>query len=364
MREDCVVGNRLTSAPGKCCNRVLKEDFQVGKKTGFREIANRAGVSVATVSRVASGSAHVSREVQARVRAAALQLGMDLERGQKRNKIIAFVLSNRDVLHSFQARVLVGAEASCSSQNWEVLFVTFRYPLGTPPNQIHLPRILTRRDIVRAVILSGTNSASTLCALATHGIPFAVLGNNVVGEWRPEACDVVSVDDIQGAFDMTSHLIGQGHRHIWFLGDLQLPWFANCAEGYRRAMAGAGYEPRSCEMGATPQELGFLGAKSILARGEPVTAIFAGNDQVAQGVYRALRDLRIRIPGDISVVGVNDTDGAALIPALTTVREFPEELGKHLARSVLQRIAAPDSPPQQLTLPTQLIRRESCGPPP
>jgi DNA-binding LacI/PurR family transcriptional regulator len=99
--------------------------------------------------------------------------------------------------------------------------------------------------------------------------------------------------------------------------------------------------------------------RSLLTRREPVTAVFAGSDQIARGVYDALKQAGISIPDDISVAGFNDSEGALMDPPLTSVREFPEELGRHLAEFVLRRIQKPDRPPQRLTIPTQLVLRQS-----
>jgi len=198
--------------------------------------------------------------------------------------------------------------------------------------------------------------------LNERGIPFSVLGNNVVGEWRFAQHDVVLSDDIQGSYDLTRYLISLGHRHIWFVGDIMLPWFARCAQGYARAMEEVGLQPRYSGINSGDLELGYLGTKSILSQGSPVTAIFAGSDQVAVGVYKALREFGVPIPDSIAVVGFNDTEGSILHPALTTVSEFPEQLGRHLAKILLSRVTEPDSPSQQVTIPTQLIRRESCFP--
>jgi LacI family transcriptional regulator len=97
----------------------------------------------------------------------------------------------------------------------------------------------------------------------------------------------------------------------------------------------------------------------MLARHASPTAIFAGNDQAAVGVYRALQESGIRVPDDISVAGFNDTVRDLLFPALTTVREFPREVGLHLAEFTLRRIQDPDLAPQQLLIPNVLIRRDS-----
>lgn len=90
-----------------------------------------------------------------------------------------------------------------------------------------------------------------------------------------------------------------------------------------------------------------------------MTAIIAGTDQAAAGVYTALHELDLAIPDDISVVGFNDTHGELLTPQLSSVREFPEELSRHLAEFVLARLQGPGRPPQVLTIPTRLVPRES-----
>jgi DNA-binding LacI/PurR family transcriptional regulator len=330
------------------------------KKSTFRELARLAQVSPSTVSRVVSGSARVDREIEARVRDAAARLGIDLNRAGK-SRIIVYLLGNRELLHPFQSRILAGAEEYCTAQGWELLFLSFHSSAGATAGQIQLPQILSRRSTVRGVILGGTNPAGLLLALQECGLPFSVLGNNVLSEWDPTRYDVVSSDDTEGARAMTNHLIAQGHRHIWYIGDQRFPWFARCHRGYCGAMADAGLEPHSSNVRSDGQELGYLGTKSALASGEPVTAIFAGHDEVAHGVYTALRDAGIQVPDEISVAGFNDTEGRLLHPALTTVREFPEEIGRHMAELVTTRIANPALPPRQISIATQLVRRESVA---
>ncbi|MEO8130315.1 MAG: LacI family DNA-binding transcriptional regulator [Bryobacteraceae bacterium] len=330
------------------------------KKTSFKELAKHAKVSTATVSRIVRGQVNVDPAIRARVRKAAAELGIDMEqRRNEKSSIIAFVLGNRNLLHNFQARVLSGAEAFCSSQNKEILFLSHRYSASVPSKELHLPQIITQRALVRAVILGGTNSSNMLNALREREIPFAVLGNNVVGQWTPEEYDAVYSDDIQGAFDLTVHLIDDGHRDIFFIGDSDLPWYARCAQGYRESMLHAGLQPRFSEIHSDDRELGYLAMRSILSRREPVTAVMAGSDQIAIGVYEALQQAGLRVPDDICVAGFNDSEALLMHPPLTSVREFPEELGKHLAEFVLRRIQEPDRKPQQLTIPTRVVVRES-----
>ena len=241
--------------------------------------------------------------------------------------------------------------------------MSFQYLPTTPAKDLHLPEILNDRATLRAVILSGTNSPNMLTALEEKDVPFAVLGNNVVGNWDDQAYDVLYSDDVQGAYDLTRHLIAQEHKDIWFIGDTDLPWYARCAKGYRAAMIKSGLPPRLSEIHSEGHQLGYMATRSVLSRNEPLTAIFAGSDQIARGVYEALRQADFRVPDDISVAAFNDTEAALSDPPLTSVREFPEELGRHLAEFVLRRTVEPNREPQQLTIPTRVIVRDSTSPP-
>jgi DNA-binding LacI/PurR family transcriptional regulator len=331
-------------------------------KVGLREIAEAAQVSIATVSRVLNGNNRVDPAIQKMVMHEAAKLNVDLSNRNK-TKALAFVLSNRAMLHAFHSRVLHGAEAYCNAHGWDILFLSFNYSPTAQWNELHLPKVVQRRDVVRAVILAGTNSTNMIELLNNKGIPYVVLGNNVIGELHDLKNDVIFSDDTQGGKDVTRYLIGLGHRHIAFVGNIRLPWFARCYAGYRQAMDEAGLSPAHSSIDSPDDgEIGYLGAKSLLARGEPVTAIFAGNDSTAHGVYKALRDSNCSIPDDISVAGCDDTVGQLLYPRLTTIREFPEQLGKQMVEMILNRIVRPDQEPQRVTIPTELIKRDSCRP--
>lgn len=330
-------------------------------KVGLREIADAAHVSTATASRVLNGNWRVDAEIQKVVMAEARKLGFDLSQRHK-NKTLAFLLCNREMLHVFHSRILSGAEVQCTVRGWDMVFLSYRYSQHTPWNELHLPRIIGRPDLIRGVILAGTNSTNLLELLRHKGITFSVLGNNVMGERAQlEQCDVVYADDIQGGLDATQHLLRLGHRHIWFVGNSRLPWFARFLEGYRRAMGAAVQPPQEVSIDSEDDaECGYLGTKSLLARSGEVTAIVAGNDQIAGGVYKALRDKGLSVPKDISVVGCDDTVGTWLYPTLSTIREFPEHLGKNLVEAVLTRIEDPGQKPQLITIPTEFVRRSSC----
>jgi DNA-binding LacI/PurR family transcriptional regulator len=328
-------------------------------KVGLREIAAAARVSIATVSRVLNGNHRVDPAIQKKVLEAATKLNVDPSPRNK-TKALAFVLSNRAMLHAFHSRVLHGAETYCTAHGWDIVFLSLNYSQHAQWNELHLPKAVQRRDVVRAVILAGTNSSNLLELFHNRGIPYVVLGNNVIGDLQ-RLENVIFSDDTGGSQDITRYLIGLGHRHICFVGNTRLPWFARCFQGYRRAMEEAGLVTTSSSMDSEDDaEIGYLGTKSLLARKEPLTAIFAGNDTIAHGVYKALRDSGLSIPDDVSVVGCDDTVGGLLYPRLTTIREFPEQLGKQMVEMILNRIANPGQQTHCVTVPSEIIKRDSC----
>ncbi len=333
------------------------------RKVGLREIASAANVSIATASRVLSGNSRVAPHIQRVVFEEARKLGIDPSQ-QNKTKSLAFLLSNRAMLHVFHSRILIGAEQCASAHGWEMVFLSFNYSLLAPSTELHLPKVVQRHDVTRAVVLAGTNSTNLIELLHQKGMAFAVFGNNVIGQQQDLVNnDVVLGDDIQGGHDATRYLIGLGHRNICFVGNTRLPWFARCFEGYQRAMRESGLVTRESSIDSEDStECGYLGTKSLLARDQSVTAILAGNDTTAYGVYNALRDRGLSIPKDVSVAGCGDTIGTWLYPALSSVREFPELIGKQLVETVLNRITKPDQGPQRLTVPTEFIKRDSCGP--
>jgi DNA-binding LacI/PurR family transcriptional regulator len=334
------------------------------RRVKLADVAQAANVSISTVSRLVTGKAVIAPENRERILQAAVRLGFEIEK-RNRSRIIAFVLSNRGVLHPFHSAVLMGAEAYCAEHDYGLLFLPLRYSGKIPWQELRLPEILQRRQLISGVIVAGTNSQNLLDLLTRKGMAAVVLGNNVMGPWQQQKASAVYFDDIGGAYEVTRYLQSLGHRQIGFVGNRQLPWFARRYEGYRRAMEEGRLPLHVSEVKSSDdEEMGYLATKLLLQSPEPVTAVFAGDDAAARGVYKAARDSGLDIPGDVSVAGFNDTsDASALHPPLTSVRVFTAQLGNQLAESLLEQIARPDLPPRLLTLPTQLVRRESCGPP-
>lgn len=335
----------------------------MGEKVTLQEIAVAARVSVATASRTLNGTGQVSSDVAKRVLAAAAKLRANSHRGG-RNQTICFLLANRSMLHPFHAHVLMGAQEFAIEHQNHVLFYPFHYAANIPRDEIRLPLLTERRTSVDGFIVGGMNSKNLLELLTRTGAPFAVLGNNVLGEWDSSLYDVVWMDDVTGAYELTRYLQNFGHKHIWFLGSRRFPT-SRIHQGYSRAMDEADLRPHAIESDSSDErEAGYVAAKSLFAKRAKVTAIFAYNDAVAHGAIEAARASGLAVPTDITVAGFgNRPEAAALSPALTTVWAYPDQVGRRLSEILLNRITNPGGPPQEIVLPTRLIERSSCARP-
>lgn len=324
-------------------------------------MARVAGVSNATVSRVLNGSESVRPNLHERIVKTALKLGFEVNH-RNYSRVIAFLLSNRPVLHPFHSAVLAGAEAYCAENEFGVLFLPMQYSPKLPWKELQFPPLLQNRKVVSGVIAAGANSQNLLDALTNRHLPIVCLGNNIVGDWHRNEYNTVYFDDTGGAQEATGYLQSLGHRDIWYIGNSQRTWFARRREGYRRAMKEAGLTAHEVDLNIeNPEDLGFLATKSIVGESRAITAILAGDDTTARGAYRALADYGLKIPADVSLIGVNDTlEASALIPPLTSVHVFTDQLGRQMAELLLKQISRLEGKPQVVTLPTRLIRRESC----
>jgi LacI family transcriptional regulator len=198
--------------------------------------------------------------------------------------------------------------------------------------------------------------------LARQQRPVAVLGDyddNIID------LDTVTPGHREGAVQLMAHLLQLGHRGIGFVfGVARKPLGSERMNSYLQSLTQAGITPDPrliVNCGITIEE-GYQAALSILDCRPKPTAILVINDLLAIGVIRAIADKGLRIPEDISVAGFDDIDMASfLIPALTTVRVFGDEIGKAAVGLILARLKDPDRPAQHIHLPAQLVVRDSTG---
>jgi len=334
----------------------------------IRDVARLAGVGKGTVSRVLNDQAGVSERTASKVKQAIRELGYTpnvqarrLARNQ--SDLICFVLSNRDFLHEFHSMVLKGVESFCSQAGRDLVFALWRYSLEMPPPTVIPPRIVSSRGSVDGVVLAGANHVDCVKAIAKLGVPCVAFGNNLVGCKGTSEVDSVWYDESTGTREAIRYLADLGHRHIRFVGNLSLPWFARNYRAFSDAMLDLGLAPMATAINdaADHFEVGQRAVEQILSSGEPTTAIFAANDSVATSAMRALARHGIRVPQDMSLLGFDDAPRCLESdPQITTVHVPKEELGSECARFLLEKIANPGSVSGARVIPTRLVIRNSC----
>src|SRR6201987_884481 len=201
----------------------------VPRQTTIRAVARTAGVGVATISRVLNSSPLVSKATRARVLEAIRRLGFRPNAQarrilKRRSEMVCFLLSNRDFLHPFHARILQGVESHPTGLKQHVLFAALHYSPKTPAEKIDLPPVLQEHGLIAGVILAGTIYPNLLSRIQSIQMPFVAFSNNVIGMDDGQQFDQVGFDDLNGTVQATRHLIGKGHRRIVFAGDISYPW--------------------------------------------------------------------------------------------------------------------------------------------
>jgi len=325
--------------------------------TTIHDVAARAGVSTATVSRALRGFPNVSDGARARVQEAARQLdyvvsvaASGLASGRTRTIAVAAPFVGR----WFFGEVVDGIEDVLRTGDMDMLL----YNVGdTRRRNRFFADLPIRRRVDGLIVLSLPLSSDELAALRPLPVPVVLVG------LRADGFSSVRIDDVAAAVTATQHLINLGHVRIALLSDSRyetIP-FKNTAErrwGYRTALLNAGLTPEPALEVSGPFGVdGGSGAMAdLLGAPSPPTAVFAEFDEMAYGAIRTLRRMRMRIPEDMSVIGVDDHELSELMD-LTTVRQPVREQGSQAARLLLQLLDQPQQQAEEIVLPTQLVVR-------
>src|SRR5579864_4173204 len=258
----------------------------------------------------------------------------------------------------------MGVERYTKEQGHNLIFVRFDYSPDNPVSELSLPSVIAERGTVDGLIVAGTNYANFIEGLRDVGVPFVVFANNLNAESGVEGLNWVGFDNEDGMRQATEYLIHLSHRDIWCIADTEILWYARCFAGYAKAMSQAGLEPRRVELPQkeSPFQYGRDCAAWLVKNRVAITAIVAGDDEIALGVLATLRENEIRVPEDLSLVGFDDVDELKYFrPALTTVRVEREKVGEELAKLLFELLQAPKNLPIRRMVPTKLIIRESCA---
>lgn len=328
----------------------------------IRQVAEAARVSVATVSRVVSGSPHrVSQATRDRVLAAAARLRYQpnlVARGLKKRVTHTIGLIVPDISNPFFPAIARGIEDVANRAGLAVLLCNTYEDLAKERAYLALLRKRMVDGLIFATV--GANTAH-LRMLRREGVPVVLVAR------APDRVriDAVLVDNRRGARQATEHLLRLGHRRIAFIGGpAALPVARERLAGYRDALAAGGIRASRalvCD-GGFRAEGGRAAVAALISRRVPFTAIVAGNDLMAIGAMEELRRRGRRLPRDVAVVGFDDITFASLVePPLTTVAQPKYRMGCLAMERMLELLNGGTSTPRRLVLEPRLIIRRSCG---
>lgn len=330
------------------------------------DVAEAAGVSIATVSKVVNDRYGVAPTTLARVRAVIAELGYERSliarsmRSQRTNVIGVLVPD----IEPFSAELLKGAADVIRERSYELIVYSAgghgsEFAGWERRNVARLSGTLTDGVILVAPTVDDVNDAAPVVAVDPHS-----------GSGRLPS---VHSDNLAGAFSATEHLIGLGHRRIGFVaGRPDLDSATQREEGWRRALAAAGIpvDPRLIVVGGYTSDQASDAAAQLLKRADRPTAVFAANDLSALRTIDVARQLGLSVPEDLSVVGFdNIPEAAASDPPLTTIDQSIQDMGRRAAELLVEMIearaqgdavGATIDEPRQITLPTRLVVRQSC----
>lgn len=322
------------------------------------DVAERAQVSISTVSRVLNGNVPVQADKAERVRAVMNELHFVprlAARGLASRKTHTLGLMMTEIRGAFFPHLLRGIEATTRAAGYQLLIHT------VSENETERPTLLGEHNTDGLLVFTSSLSLDDLRRLSATGFPLVLMHQT-----PPEDLDipVVTIENKDGAAALVSHLITHGRRRIAFLrgpaGHEDSVWRER---GYREALAAhkLPVDERLIATGDFDEGTAYAAIMGLLAAGLDFDAVFAGDDDGAVGVFRALKEAGLTIPDQVAVVGFDDVRFSGYIaPALTTVRAPIEQVGCEAVRQLLRRIQG--EPTQPLTLlPTEMVIRESCG---
>ncbi len=328
------------------------------KKSSIRltDIAKETGYSLATVSKALNGRADISEETRQTINAALKKYGYSRKAAPgKKQKMIEIVF--QDFENVWAMEVMRGAIREAKLHDMSI--ITTEGGNRQHPDSSWIDNML-RRQTDGAILVFSSLTRIERNKLHSRGIPFVLF--DPFGDPDPTTLSV-QADNWTGGVIATRHLLALDHRRIGIItGPEEMMCSKARLDGYTSALAEQGItaDPELITEGDFTTSGGYAQAVSLLEHPHRPTAIFAGSDLQAMGVYEAARQLGLRIPEDLSVVGFDDVQTASYLgPALTTVRQPLQDMARTSVRMLAEALTTNDVLQPHVILPTSLVVRNS-----
>lgn len=337
------------------------------KRSTIRDVAQRAGVSTATVSFVLNNNPNevISEKVKQRVLEAAAALSYHpsataagLKRKHTHNVGLIFYKEDDAIANQFYSFVIQGAVKEAVERDYNLLF-SFVGSSYTGFND--LPKVIRERNVEGVLFIRHT-LPKMVRDLESFGLPIVAIDNLP----RIKTIDSLQIDNRLGAGLAASHLVELGHERLAFIGPAEPPpSIEERADGFtERAVSFGAPKPQRIQTPAFTFESARVTAlKLFTTKGKTLpTAIFCANDVTAAGVLRSAREAGLSVPRDLSVVGFDDISMASYIdPPLTTISVVKEHLGRRAMGLLIERIQGAKTKPQAELAPVSLVVRNTSA---
>ncbi len=328
-----------------------------------QDVAKKAGVSVATVSRVLNDSPHVRPAVRTKVLRVVKALNYQPNRTAqrlraKRSRVIGLIIS--DIENPFFTSIIRGIEDVAYKHGYSLVLCNSD---EDPEKETLYIRVMRSEAVAGVILASTTENGPSIPELVDHNIPVVAIDRRI----RDRRVDSVLAANRQGTFQAVKHLIELGHRSIGFIG---LPLTRTPGneryKGYVSALHehGLSVSRQLVRISNAKQQGGHDSALELLKTQPSLTALFVANNLMTLGALDAIRETGLCIPDHISIVGFDDMPWAPLLqPPLTAIAQPTYDLGQKAADLLLERLQDANRPSVHLQLTTQLIVRGSTGMP-
>jgi len=329
----------------------------------IKDVAKEAGVSTATVSAVINDSSYVSPALRKRVQEAIEKLGYvpsqvarNLKRGS--SKLISLVVA--DLANPFYARIVCAAEVAAAA--WGYCLVIFNSDEKPEIEKRNLTRV--RELACDGIIMVPVGLPSQYSGAAMQGLPPTVM----FGRTTEEDYDSVVLDNVEAARQVTSYLLDLGHKEIGAItGPMHLSTAHDRHMGMLEAMSSRGFAPNIAHVrgGDFREDIAYSVARDMLSQPNPPSALYVANGLMALGVMRAVSDMGLSCPKDISIASTDTILGfGGIRPKLTRAEHPTTEMTNEALRLLVDRVTRdPKAPPRNVVFQAALVLGESCAPP-
>jgi LacI family transcriptional regulator len=339
----------------------LTGESSLNGRATIKDVAEAAGVSRSTASRALSGRGYVAPVVRERVRKAARGLGyvpdaMARHLRQQASQSIGVIVS--DLRNDFYASLASGAGQQARNRRYTMMLADDN---GSPEAEAEAAEALVAMRVAGMIVTPV--SADITNYFVGHRIPVV----EVDRQFATGVCDAVIIDNESAAREVTADLLGLGHRRIALVID-EMHWTTgrNRLSGYRAAFAAAGITADDSLVVSAGWDVGGAQrkARELLCLSAPPTAVFAANNVLAQGVWRAAAELGLDIPRDLSLVAFDDAPWMSMVrPGVTAVAQDPVAMGQAAVTQLLERIESPGAPVRTVMLAASVRSRSSTAEP-